>query len=843
MTHRLENAHLQLTINTDISRWSLVGSNLNNPSIENAKVEFQYRRGRREEVALNDWGDSGIERVDLNDSPHGLLQQLQVVSEYRKDGLRFTLTFALPQDYPFLIWQLNVSNHGRHPIQVERLEMLSAGFVSQDLKKPLSAIHLLPLPLLKKFSDSPVPGEVSFFSNGWQSWSYTGVYRWSDNYRYPRLGPLRAPVITNPGTPRSRRKGFFGSDMFGALGHTSQRTGILAGFLSQANHFGSIETWIGPQPPALRMWANGDNARLDPGSQISTDWACLYFFHLDIPDALSPYLDAVARQHNLPDNEGRGLHAADYQPHDPHSKIANHRIHNTKISQEHPQIPTGWCSWYHFFQDISADDIRDNLAAAVKLQPDLPLQVLQIDDGYESQWGDWSTFKDTFPEGVAPLAKEIDSSGFTPGLWLAPFIVHPKSQLWAERKDWLLRGQFNRPVNAGYFWGAFTTALDLTNPDALDHTAQVIHRAAHEWGFPYLKLDFLYAGALPGRRCDPTRTRAQVLRNALQTLRQAAGDQTTLLGCGCPLGSAIGLVDSMRISTDIDSHWLPVHKGVRMRKLGDEGMPAARYAIHNTLTRAPLHQRWWINDPDCLLLQPDMELTLAEVQTLATVIAMSGGSVMLSDHLLDLPPERLRIAQSLLPPMGQRPLVLDWFDNQTPTRLQLELHGSTGCWHLLALFNWLDETQDMSLWLSDFLLDTRATYYAHEFWGAKSYQIQPGSARTNPILLREIPAHGVALLAVRPHQPYQPQYLGSNLHISQGMEVTAWEPSSNKVQVCLQRPGRARGSILLGLPYPPKQAQIDGKPLTWQPDGERCYRFEVEFEQTAEISITTETGK
>ena len=34
-------------------------------------------------------------------------------------------------------------------------------------------------------------------------------------------------------------------------------------------------------------------------------------------------------------------------------------------------------------------------------------------------------------------------------------------------------------------------------------------------------------------------------------------------------------------------------------------MPSVRNALQNVLCRLPLHQRWWINDPDCLLLRPE----------------------------------------------------------------------------------------------------------------------------------------------------------------------------------------------------------------------------------------------
>ena len=183
----------------------------------------------------------------------------------------------------------------------------------------------------------------------------------------------------------------------------------------------------------------------------------------------------------------------------------------------------------------------------------------------------------------------------------------------------------------------------------------MIDAAVHRWGFSYLKLDFLYAAALPGIRSDPTRTRAQVLFAGLTALRQAAGEETFLLGCACPLGPAIGLVDAMRIGADTARRWKPSFHRIETFFSAEPNLPAARNACHNALTRSALHRRWWVNDPDCLLARPNTELTLDEFQTIATIIALTGGSLLLSDHLPDLPPERLRRVAALLPLIGKRP--------------------------------------------------------------------------------------------------------------------------------------------------------------------------------------------
>lgn len=795
-TITLKSPHLQLDLKPDSSSWVVTGRLARADLRVESGMGLLYRAGNSQARALYDWRPWRAVPIGNGGAPHGSLPPVRLAIGPDAQGLLFDLTFTLSSGEPLVFWKVAITHQGKQPVYLRKIELFRAGFISVPRSNPSARRqHAGSIQL------HPRGGELAFFSNGWQSWNHTGVYRYFDRARRTRLGPITSPMRVNAGTPQPRAVGQFSSDMFGVLGDRMHRTAMLLGFLSQKQHFGSLETFTDPFAPALRMWANGDMARLDPGATTETDWACLSFLHLDSVDPLGPYLEAVARQHGLSDVENR-------------------------------PIPSGWCSWYHYFQNISAQVIRENLQAAAALKTELPLEFIQIDDGFQAQVGDWLDFKPGFPNGPGPLAGEIQQAGFTPGVWLAPFIVHPDASLAQAHPEWLLRNRWGRPVNAGYIWERFTTALDLTEPGALDYTCRVVDTAVHKWGFPYLKLDFLYAAALPGRRKDPTRTRAQVLHNALLALRQAAGPQTTLLGCGCPLGSAIGVMDAMRIGADVAPDWHPKYFGTHLFFKPEPDFPSARNAIQNALTRAPIHRRWWINDPDCLLVRPDSSLTLVEVQTLATVIALTGGSLLLSDDLQKLPRERLEIARALLPLIGQRPHVLDWFDSSTPTRLQIDLEGACGRWHLLAAFNWKDRPADLEIDPAQYYLDLQKGYFVREFWSGEVRRLN-----REPLVWRQVPPHGCLFLAVRPRRSH-PFYLGSNLHVSQGLEVSVWEIGLHSCTLTLKRPGAAQGYIDLFLPDAPSEANLDGAPVSWVDSGDGIYRLAVDFKQTAGLEVS-----
>ncbi len=627
-----------------------------------------------------------------------------------------------------------------------------------------------------------------------------------DRQPHTRLSFLRRPA-EDAWLGGSRKSGEFTSHMFGVLGSRTTRQGILAGFLTQHNQFGILQADLRGAEPGLRLYASGDNARLDPGEIMQTDWAVVQLLDLDQADPLGAYLEAVARANHV-------------------NELASRRI------------PTGWCSWYQYSTssytgDVTAVNIRSNLEMISDHQKVLPLEIVQIDDGFEEQVGDWFSFRAGFPDGVAPLAKEIQTAGLIPGLWLAPFIVDQRSRLAREHPDWLLQSRTVGYANAGFQWERFAVALDLTVPDALDYASEVVRRAAMDWGFPYLKLDFLYAAGLPGRFRDDRLTGAQVLRRGLEELRKAAGPETFLLGCGCPLGPAIGLMDGMRIGADVSTRWYPHYMGIETFFKDEPTFPSYRNALLNTLTRASLHHRWWINDPDCILLRNTTRLSLAEIQAQATAIALTGGSMILSDDLGQVSLERLRIAQVLLPPIDQQPQILDWFDSTRPECLRLDLHNSCGEWHLLAYFNWSDQSVDLNLDLSTFGLDTTGVIWCCEFWSSHYRFIRDGHWKQPGVQ-----PHGTVLLAARSITDSSAQYLGSSLHISQGMEVSQWSLGMGTLEFKLERPGKTQGEFILRLSSEPISAHGNGKPLAWKagstPD---VYHFQVEIDRKCTVEV------
>ena len=286
-----------------------------------------------------------------------------------------------------------------------------------------------------------------------------------------------------------------------------------------------------------------------------------------------------------------------------------------------PWNPVGWCSWYHYFGQLGWPDVLENLDAAAADRKAFPFDVFQVDDGYETEIGDWLSAKPGYPD-LGGLARAIKEKRFRAGIWAAPFSAAETSRLFAEHPEWMV-AEGGRPKPCYKGWGRTIYALDTTRPDVkswLDATFRTLRRA----GFTYLKIDFLFAAAMAGARRKPV-TPIQAYREGLRVIRRAAG-RDFVLGCGAPLLPSVGLVDGMRIGEDTAPYW-------KTKPSGFQG-PNAFFALKNALMRQFMHRAFWLNDPDCLLVRDrEIELTRNERELYALAAGALDNMIIDSDRL------------------------------------------------------------------------------------------------------------------------------------------------------------------------------------------------------------------
>lgn len=630
------------------------------------------------------------------------------------------LTWRVTPTVDGLALSLAVTNAGPGTLSVERFDVLVA---------PTgwgSALH----------------AELEVSQTGWQSWSYACPLQPIAGHTRPNHPTIAAPMLP-PGEADALRSPWV--LQLAAPG----RPGLVVGFTAARSQLGLLTVAPGTgSGHSLTASSYPEGQRLAPGESLTSEPLRLF---IGVPDALSAYAAAAAADMGATPPAG---------------------------------APTGWCSWYDFFTEIDEAAMVRNLDVLVTERQRLPVEVVQLDDGYQTAIGDWLSLNADFPSGMRPLTDRIHAKGFQAGIWLAPFIVAEDSQVAREHPAWVLRDAQGDPVAAIENWGRACWALDLTHPGVLGWLREVFETLVGEWGFDYLKIDFIYAGALRGIRHEPGISSVAAYRRGLALIRELAGERF-VLGCGAPFLPSLGLVDGMRVGPDTAPDW---------DHLDPQGSsPSLKNAIRSTLAHHWMHGRWWVNDPDCLIVRAhNTRLTEAQVQTWATVVSLSGGMVLLSDDLSKLEPERAAILARALPPLGLAARPLGPYTDGLPARLALPTPRGP---YLAALFNWQDApaslTFDPAVWPEApvglcWLLD---------LWSGEVFGPLAG-----PLTLGETPAHGVRLLAITPAQPH-PHLIGSTLTLAGGaIEVVSETWANGTLSIALRCPGEHVGELVIATP-------------------------------------------
>jgi alpha-galactosidase len=548
-------------------------------------------------------------------------------------------------------------------------------------------------------------GRWSVYRNGYQSWSGTRAYGVEEADADPCWGFLRDSQ-TDAAHPAAGRRGVFRSDLVSVIAERHGAHALALGFLQADAFFGAIEVDAhGGRFRRLAAVLDGDARTLQPGERLGLPalWLAAGGDGWELLEQWAAACGAAMRA-RVPE-----------------------------------RTPVGWCSWYYYFTRVRESDVVDNLAALRELRARVRCDYVQVDDGYQRAIGDWLEPNAKFPRGMRWLAQRIRSAGFDAGIWIAPFLARPESRLMQSRPEWFVRTAAGR-LRWGCWnpmWGLGRPAyvLDTTREDVLDWLRELARTIVHQWGYRLLKLDFLYAAALPGVRADPDATRAAALRRGLQAIREGAGEDAFLLGCGCPLGPAIGLVDGMRIGADVAPFWDNwISRGPNRGRHG----VATAHALRNMLTRAFMHRRLWLNDPDCLMVRAsETALTPDEVRTLASAIALTDGMFVLSDRLAALPAERLEWIERVLPLLGGDARVEDVFEHDLPERVRAVYPSAEA----VALFNFSDRPADRRVAVPPGSV-------VRELWSGASLAAADGVA-----ILPAVPAHGCRLLWIERASP------------------------------------------------------------------------------------------
>jgi NPCBM/NEW2 domain-containing protein/melibiase-like protein/alpha galactosidase C-like protein len=412
-----------------------------------------------------------------------------------------------------------------------------------------------------------------------------------------------------------------------------------------------------------------------------------------------------------------------------------------------PLPPSGWCTWYYYYQQINENEVRQNARWIGDNLKDFGAQYVQIDDGWQGTGRvytrDWTNVSDKFPGGMDKLAAYIKSTGLTPGIWIAPHGQSNDAAVKTLPAVFLMKPD---GTSASDTWeGRYL--VDPSIPETQKYMKDLFTKLAG-WGYEYFKIDGqpVVVNEYKNKKSfmkKPGDDTVALYRETLASIRAAIGPQRYLLGCwGMPI-EGVGIMNGSRTGGDVVLDWAG----------------GFMLAMRATMQNYYLHNVAWYTDPDTMLVRSP--LTLDQARAWATLQGLTGQAMLDSDRLMDLSEERVELLRRVYPAVDIRPL--DLFPAERNKQiLDLKIKQLGRSYDVVGLFNY-DETksEQMSLNWKDLGLPENVPVHVYDFWnneylGAWEQGMTLNLSPTSCRVLTLLPANGKV------------QLISTNRHITQG---------------------------------------------------------------------------
>ena len=463
----------------------------------------------------------------------------------------------------------------------------------------------------------------------------------------------------------------------------------------------------------------------------------------------------------------------------------------------------GWCSWYSHYGNISEKEIEALLDTVVAKHDRLPMQVLQLDDGWQKAYGDWTANPKKFPNGMKPIADKITAAGMIPGIWLCMV----RSSKAGAHPD-----------------GNPADYLDPTFPGTKEMISKVL-RERYAEGYRYFKLDFTHPRWRD--RYDRKKTRLQLQRDMFRLYRESIGEDSYLDACVGGLDrAAVGYADGARIGTDIGLRW-----GVMF----ENGCTMAD-GFHAVGSMAPVNGVLFAADPDTIYTTPQTSvgkqfykedpLVTNAVTAWISNVGLLGGFVMTSDLLQNAPwnsEESLRRLEILTPPAPEKGRAFDGGTDEWHRQFGFTASRPWGNFVSVSLLNPTEQAADEPLKGID-LSGIGKKFHVWSFWDGKYLGMGDES-----FAVKSVPPHGAALVRLSASSADgDPVLVGSDLHIGMGAaEIKGIKNSGDQLEIELTDAGARDGNLVFHSKKPLSLVSAEGQAATVEPAGDNLWKVHV----------------
>ncbi len=475
-----------------------------------------------------------------------------------------------------------------------------------------------------------------------------------------------------------------------------------------------------------------------------------------------------------------------------------------------PRYAVG-ANWHYYGPTMTEKQLDEELDSIISRR--IPLDVYQLDDGWQKDYGDWEP-NCKWPSGMKAAADRIKAAGMIPGIWITPFLCG-KNSVSRFPEDWMLRDADGNRLTMMIGVIPFFI-FDPSHPGVQEYIKSFL-LTIKSWGYVYYKIDFTRCLFLNPAACpyDRSITLLQLYRRGIELLRNTLGEECCLNLCGGHEGATVGLADVTRTGRDTYGKW-------------DKPEDAPWIRIRECVMRGWMNS-FRMSDPDASIMrlnsQPLPEdadftphgfaenyanlscgfLSDIEAETFVLNQFLGGGIAEIGERLPDLSGERLALLKKVVPPYGEAARPLDFFTYPMPQFYRTEISSplpELESWTIISVLNITDETADLH-YPEEFIAETMV----YDLSEMKMIGIfAPGDS----LLIAGVPAHGSKVLKfIRMPEKRQPFFVADDLHYSAGaVEIVSIKTEGNAICGQLKSPWHCRVRIAGAFPLP------DGK--SWQ---------------------------
>lgn len=439
------------------------------------------------------------------------------------------------------------------------------------------------------------------------------------------------------------------------------------------------------------------------------------------------------------------------------------------------EVPVGFNAFYSHDSYGKAPDMLDiSDYVAQHLKP-LGYQYINMDGGFQPS---------SYPQGMKAFSDSVHQRGLKAGGYLTPFTIYenwldlPIDDTGYTHRDACLHDKKGQLIKT--YLGTY--ALDMSHPAAQYIVRRNIKNYLN-WGYDYIKLDFLDMGLYEGRHHDPAINGIQNYRIGMKIMRDEA------LASGRPVFLNASI-----------SPLLPAAFTHGRRTACDTSLGVANYS---GIERQAFNSAasWWSNEtlydyndgdmflPESLLQGAARQGQRASLR-LATAVALAGGHWLVGDNLPFVDDDRFAWLENktLLDVAKQglaaRPVSMNNFyhaGEHSPAILtRSDAHGG----QYVGLTNWREQPQRWVLSAKELgLADNRVSDLASnsewqitEIYSGQSWQQKIGQ------LQFQLPAGGSALLHL---SPAREKTVSSAKNLAQDKSIT---PIQNGFELDFHQP-------------------------------------------------------